>query len=64
MGVYVAYSLKDDRYELKFDGKTVHVEKYKWNNFIRKQHNDNKDVISLGGDLSVEPEELERLISK
>jgi len=62
-GIYVFYKLKDDQYQLQFENKTVFVEKEKWNAFIKEQHN-HKDGVSLSGGISVDPEELERLIIK
>lgn len=61
--VYVAYSLKGDRYELQFSNKKVFVEKNKWNKFIKEQH-DRKEGVSLGGGINVETQELEKIISE
>lgn len=60
--VYVFYKLIDDKYKIKYDGKTVFVEKKKWNDYVALQHNRKNSEISISGSMGIELEVLDELI--
>lgn len=57
--IHVFYSLKGDQYQLQYEGKTVYVDKDKWNTFIREQHGG--EGLSLSGGIGVDPEEFKKI---